>query len=486
MIDLTKNEEKIKQNVQHCRERKIKLPTFSQMQNPDLVPDEIKDNLKKISLWETDPNNLFRITWKNEPVSKGGGFGSVNYMVIPSELSGVRAKIIALTGKWFPTGAHKVGATYGCLIPTLTTGQFSPSETKAVWPSTGNYCRGGAYVSSLMGCDSIAILPENMSRERFEWLKKVAGEIIATPGCESNVKEIFDKCWELKNTRNDIQIFNQFEEFGNPLWHYMVTGKAAEEALQKEMGASSRFAGAISSSGSAGSMAFGYYLKDKFPGSKLAVAEALQCPTLLNNGFGDHRIEGIGDKHVPWIHDCKNTDMIIGVDDEVTIRLLRLFNESLGRDCLVDSGIDSEFVNQLDRLGISCIGNMIAAIKFSKYYELTEDDYVVTILTDSMELYGSRIEELAIERGEYTNIDAHKDMQLMMDTGIDNVLELTYYEKKRIHNLKYFTWIEQQGRELSELNDQWYSHTEYWNNIFALAPQIDKMIIEFNCKIDAV
>ena len=206
---------------------------------------------------------------------------------------------------------------------------------------------------------------------------------------------------------------------------------------------------------------------------------------MLNNGFGDHRIEGIGDKHVPWIHDCKNTDMIIGVDDEVTIRLLRLFNESLGRDCLVDYGIDSEFVNQLDRLGISCIGNMIAAIKFSKYYELTEDDYVVTILTDSMELYGSRIEELAIERGEYTNIDAHKDMQLMMDTGIDNVLELTYYEKKRIHNLKYFTWIEQQGRELSELNDQWYSHAEYWHNIFELAPQIDELIIEFNRKIDA-
>ncbi|MDC0152339.1 pyridoxal-phosphate dependent enzyme [Deltaproteobacteria bacterium] len=482
MIDLTKNEAKIQQNVKHCRERKIKLPTFGQMQNPETIPEEIKDELKNVGLWETHPANLFRISWKNEPVSEGGGFGGVNYIVIPPELSGVKAKIIALVGKWFPTGAHKVGATYGCLAPALTTGQFCPGETKAVWPSTGNYCRGGAYVSSLLGCDSIAILPENMSRERFAWLEKVAGEVIATPGCESNVKEIFDKCWELKKTRNDIQIFNQFEEFGNPLWHYMVTGKAAEEALLHEMRPKNRFAGAISSSGSAGSMAFGYYLKDKFPGSKLAVAEALQCPTLLYNGFGDHRIEGIGDKHVPWIHDCKNTDMVIGVDDEVTIRLLRLFNETLGRDCLVNYGVDNEFVNQLDRMGISCIGNVIAAIKFSKYYELTENDYVVTILTDSMELYGSRVEELAAERGQYTNIDAHKDMQLLMDSGIDNVLELTHYEKKRIHNLKYFTWIEQQGRELDELNSQWYDHDSYWNSIFSLASKIDELIEEFNGK----
>ena len=484
MIDLTKNEEKIKQNVQHCRERKIKLPTFSQMQNPDLVPDEIKDNLKKISLWETDPNNLFRITWKNEPVSKGGGYGNVNYMVIPSELSGVRANIIALTGKWFPTGAHKVGATYGCLIPTLTTGKFSPSETKAVWPSTGNYCRGGAYVSALMGCDSIAILPENMSRERFDWLKNIAGEIITTPGSESNVKEIFDKCIELKNTRDDILIFNQFEEFGNILWHYMVTGPAAEEALRMEMGPNSRLAGGVCASGSAGSMAFAYYLKNKFPRSRLAVSEALQCPTLLNNGFGDHRIEGIGDKHVPWIHDCKNTDMVMAVDDEVAIRMLRLFNESEGRECLKHYGVDPGFAEQLDSMGISCIANIISSIKFAKYYELTEDDYVVTILTDSMELYGSRLEELTLERGDYTEIDAHKDFQLLMDTSIENMLELTHYEKKRIHNLKYFTWIEQQGREMEELNRQWYEHETYWENIFSSASKIDELIMEFNSRVD--
>ncbi len=484
MIDLTKNEEKINQNIQHCRERNIKLPTFAQMQNPETIPDEIKGKLKNISLWETDPNNLFRITWKNAPVSKGGGFGNVNYMLIPSELSGVKAKIIALVGKWFPTGAHKVGATYGCLVPALTTGQFCPGETKAVWPSTGNYCRGGAYVSSLLGCDSIAILPENMSRERFEWLKNIAGEIITTPGSESNVKEIFDKCIELNNTRNDILIFNQFEEFGNPLWHYMVTGPAAEEVLKKEMGPNSRVAGAICTSGSAGSMAFAYYLKNKFTNSKMAVSEALQCPTLLNNGFGDHRIEGIGDKHVPWIHDCKNTDLVMAIDDEVAVRMLRLFNEAVGRDCLAHYGVDPEFANQLDLLGISGIANIISAIKYTKYFELTEDDYVVTILTDSMELYGSRLEELTAERGAYSEIDAHKDFQLLMDTSIENMLELTHYEKKRIHNLKYFTWIEQQGRELEELNRQWHDHQSYWKNIFSSAEKIDELITEFNSRIE--
>ena len=263
----------------------------------------------------------------------------------------------------------------------------------------------------------------------------------------------------------------------------MVTGPAAEEALRMEMGPNSRLAGGVCASGSAGSMAFAYYLKQKFPKSRLAVSEALQCPTLLNNGFGDHRIEGIGDKHVPWIHDCKNTDMVMAVNDEVAIRLLRLFNESAGRKCLTHYGVDPGFVEQLDSMGISCITNIISAIKFAKYYELTEEDYVVTILTDSMELYGSRLDELTLERGDYTEIDAHKDFQLLMDTSIENMIELTHYEKKRIHNLKYFTWIEQQGREMDELNQQWYEHETYWENIFSSASKIDELIMDFNNRV---
>ncbi len=484
MIDLNVNNEIRKQNAAYCKSKGIKLPTFAMMKNPDLVPGDIKDKLKNTGLWDIDPVNLFRITWKNEPKEKGGLYGKVNHLLLPPELTGTKAKIIALTGKWFPTGAHKVGATYGCLAPRLITGQFNPQTTKAVWPSTGNYCRGGAYISSLLACNAIAILPEEMSQERFDWLKTVAGEVIATPGCESNVKEIFDKCWELRNSGEDLKIFNQFDELGNPLWHYQVTGSSVEEVLSYYMKPGEKMAGYVSSSGSGGTLGAGYYLKKKFPGTKVVAAEALQCPTLLQNGFGGHRIEGIGDKHVPWVHDCKDTDFICAVDDEDPMRLIRLFNEPVGREVLNSSGVSSELTDQLDLLGISGVANVLAAIKFAKYNELTENDYVVTIATDSMQLYGSRVAELAGERGVYTSGQAERDMELMLGQTYDNFKELTYYDRKAVHNLKYFTWIEQQGKELSELNAQWYDHDSYWNGTFELADKFDEMISEFNNMID--
>lgn len=483
MIDLTLNPTQLKQTVQRCKERDIIIPTFEQMKNPERIPDHIKEELKSIGLWDVHPRNLFRITWKNEPVPEGGGFNGVNYIELPPELTGVKARIIALVGRWFPTGSHKVGATFGCLVPRLVTGQFDPTSQKAVWPSTGNYCRGGAYDAALLACESIAILPEEMSKERFEWLSRVAGEVIATPGCESNVKEIFDKCWELKRSRGShVVIFNQFDEFGNHLWHYEITGRAMEEVLKKEMKPGDRYSGVVSSSGSAGTLACGDYLKEKFPTSKITVAEALQCPTLLNNGFGGHRIEGIGDKHVPWIHNVKNTDFVIAVDDEHTIRLMRLFNEEKGKEYLVNLGVKPSLVENLDLLGISSIGNMVAAIKYAKYNELTEKDIVLTVFTDSMELYNSRMRETHEKYGEYSRDDAIRDSEILNQITIDNMLELDYYSKKRIHNLKYYTWIEQQEKPLDELNAQWYDAETYWGSIHQMAPKIDELIKAFNEK----
>jgi cysteine synthase len=284
MIDLTINEKQLERTIKRAREKNIIIPTLREQKDPRSISEKMKERLRDIGLWDIHPYNLFRITWKNEPVDFGGGFGDVNYMEVPSEISGVDARIIALVGKWFPTGSHKVGATFGCLVPRLVTGQFDPTSQKAVWPSTGNFCRGGAYDSTLLGCESIAILPEGMSQERFEWLSKVAGEVIATPGCESNVKEIFDKCWELRKTRQDIFIFNQFEETGNHLWHYEVTGHAVEEVFRKVISGNSRFAGFISQTGSAGTLGAGDYLKKVFPQSKVVAGEALQCPTLLRCG----------------------------------------------------------------------------------------------------------------------------------------------------------------------------------------------------------
>jgi cysteine synthase len=481
MIDLTVDREKLQRAIKRARDNKIVIPTFAQMSNPDLIPEKIKQGLKKVGLWDIDPLNLFRISWHNEPKMNGGGFGGVNFIEIPSELSGVKARIIALTGKWFPTGCHKVGASFGCLAPRLVTGQFDPSYHKAVWPSTGNYCRGGAYNSKLLSCDSVAILPAEMSRERFEWLSKIAGEVIATPGCESNVKEIFDKTWELRNTRKDVVIFNQFEEMGNVMWHYHVTGRAIYDAAKSIMGENGRFAGACFTSGSAGTMSSGDFLKEQFPNAKLAVGEALQCPTLLNNGFGGHRIEGIGDKHVPWIHNVRNTDMVIDIDDEDSQNLLRLFNEPAGQAYLRDqAGVPADFIGKLPLMGISGIANVLCCIKMAKYYELTENDIVATVFTDSAEMYHSRIAELAERDGEYTVAKAAADYaEHMHGVRTDNMEELTYESRKRVHNLKYYTWVEQQGKETAELNAQWYDR-DYWKDVHDQAKTVDKLIEEFN------
>ncbi len=484
MIDLKIHPEGLEHAVQRARERNIIIPTFAQQKNPALIPDGIKAELKSIGLWDINPRNLFRITWHNEPVPFGGGFGKVNYIELPSTLTGVEARIIVLVGKWFPTGAHKVGAAFGCLVPRLVTGQFDPTKQKAVWPSTGNYCRGGAYDSKLLACDSIAILPEEMSRERFEWLATVASEVIATPGCESNVKEIFDKCHELTRTRgDDIFIFNQFEEFGNYLWHYEVTGHAMEEVLGEVMGPRGRFFGVTSNTGSAGTIGCGDYLKQIFPRSKVVASEALQCPTLLRNGFGGHRIEGIGDKHVPWIHNVKNTDVVTAIDDEATVSLIRLFNEPVGRAYLIKVGVPEALVNQLDLIGISGVANILSAIKTAKWFELGHEDILITVLTDSMELYQSRIRELREARGEYTEAQAAADYaRYILGQTTDNMLELDYPERKRVHNLKYYTWVEQQGKTYEEIQRQWYDD-DYWTSFQRQVEEIDALITEFNARV---
>ncbi len=479
-IDLTIDKEGRKRAIQRVRERNIVIPTYAQMKDPSRVSKKIKNELIKIGLWDINPRNLFRITWHNEPIAQGGGFSGVNFLELPSSLTGTPARIVVLVGKWFPTGAHKVGAAFSCLVPRLVTGQFDPSTQKAVWPSTGNYCRGGAYDSALLGCESIAILPEGMSKERFEWLAKIAGETIKTPGSESNVKEIFDKCWELRKSGQDLMIFNQFEEFGNYLWHYEITGHAMEEVLQKIMGPKDEYRGMASATGSAGTIGSGDYLKQRFPTSKIVASEALQCPTLLQNGFGAHRIEGIGDKHVPWIHNVKNTDLIVAIDDHAIVNLARLFNEEAGRRYLIKQGVQENIVSNLDLLGFSGISNVLSAIKMAKYYELGEHDIVLTILTDSMELYGSRLKEMHQEFGEYTENHAAADFaRYLLGESTDNMLELAYTDRKRVHNLKYFTWVEQQGKTYAEIQAQWYD-ADYWKDIQTQIPEIDAMIDEFN------
>jgi cysteine synthase len=467
----------IKKTAARCRERGITIPTFAQMRNPETVPESIKKQLQPVGLWDVNPLNLFRITWKND--IKTGQFGGVNYIQVPPQLTGVKATIIGLVGKYFPTGAHKVGAAFGCLVPRLVSGEFDPDKHKAVWPSTGNFCRGGAFDCALLDCTSVAILPEGMSKERFAWLRQIGAEVIATPGTESNVKEIYDKCWELKNDPLNI-IFNQFEEFGNPIWHYNVTGPAIEEVYNKISSKKKRAAAYISATGSAGTIAAGDYLKAQHPHLKVIATEALQCPTLLMNGFGAHRIEGIGDKHVPWVHNVRNTDCVAAIDDEDCMRIFRLLNEPDGKKYLASIGVSSGDCENLSILGISGICNLLAAIKTAKYYEFDENDVIFTIFTDSSELYQSRLAELTQENGAYSQLQATKDLAgPLLHQGMEYFKELSYYDRKAIHNLKYFTWVEQQGRSSEELHQQW--NPEYWDGYFIdEVKQMDAMINEFN------
>lgn len=482
MIDLTIHRQGLEHNLKKARENNILIPTIAQMRHPETIPGKVQDKLKNVGLWDVNPLNLFRVTWKNEAKESGGLFQAVpNYIELPPELTGVPCRVIAMVGKWFPTGCHKVGASFGCLAPRLVTGQFDVDVHKAVWPSTGNYCRGGAFNSKLLGAQGVAILPAEMSQERFDWLHEIGAEVIATPGCESNVKEIFDKTNELKQAPQ-YMIFNQFEEMGNPLWHYNVTGTALADVFEAVKRPGDRFAGACFTSGSAGTMSAGDLLKERYPHLKLGVGEALQCPTILNNGFGGHRIEGIGDKHIPWIHNVKNTDMAIAIDDEDSQRLLCLFNTPEGQDYLLHTlKLDPALVEKLTWLGISGIANVLCCIKMAKYYEFTDRDVVGTVLTDSAVMYRSRIQELNDQFGAYTGEEARLDHNLhILGLKTDNLIELTYADRKRVHHLKYYTWVEQQGKDTHDLNALWYDTEGTWDAVHAQAKDLDELINAFN------
>jgi cysteine synthase A len=466
----------LRKTAARCRTRGITIPTFRQLRDPETIPKSVTRKLAPIGLWDLDPVNLYRITWKND--TRTGLYGGVNTLEIPREITGVRARIVGLVGTYFPTGSHKVGAAFGCLVPRLVSGEFDPDVHRALWPSTGNYCRGGAFDCALLGCTAVAILPEGMSRERFDWLKQIGAQVIATPGSESNVKEIYDKCRELGSDPANV-IFNQFEEFGNPIFHYNVTGPALEEALRgMTRTQAARPAAFISATGSAGTIAAGDYMKKQFPRMKIVAAEALQCPTMLLNGFGAHRIEGIGDKHIPWVHNVMNTDAVAAIDDEDCLRILRLLNEPEGKNYLAREGVPA--IQELELVGISGICNLLAAIKTAKYFEMGPEDVIFTVFTDSVGLYRSRLEELRREKGPYSPSNAAQDHAgPLLHQGIENFKELTYYERKAIHNLKYYTWVEQQGKTYEEIQAQ--LSEEYWRRLFEdEVGYFDQLITEFN------
>jgi cysteine synthase len=466
---------------------RARLPIFGELADPANIPEPRRQALRSVDPDEPHPANLFRVHWYNDQ-SRMALAAAPSYLALPPELTGVRSPILVVLGCFFPMiGAHKVLAAYGCLVPHLVTGRFDPSRHRIVWPSTGNYCRGGVAISRAVGCRGLAVLPAGMSEERFEWLQAWVAQpedIIRTPGSESNVKEIYDKCAELARDPANL-VLNQFAEFGNYLVHYACTGPALARAFDAFRGdrRDLQLAAFVAASGSAGTLAAGDYLKEE-RGARVVAVEASECPTLLRNGFGEHNIQGIGDKHVPYIHNVMNTDIVVGVSDRSTGALDLFFNSDVGLEYLSSRWrIDPETIAGLKYVGLSGIANLVAAIKTAKRLELGENDVLVTVATDSAVLY--RSERRKFEAANYPNgfdaVNAGEVFgQHLLGAADNDVLELTHGERSRIFNLGYFTWVEQQGVALADFERR--RHQGFWRGVREGVPALDMLIGEFNAR----
>jgi len=473
--------------LQHLSSAGVRLPTFAQLAAPQTIPAEISARLESVDVDAPDPLNLFRVHWFAGP-DRSSRVDVPGHVVLPESLTGVAAPIVVALGDRFPMiGAHKVLAAYGCLAPRLVTGQFDPVRQRAVWPSTGNYCRGGVAISKLLSCRGVAVLPEGMSAERFDWLERWTqdpSDVVRTPGSESNVKEIYDACAALEREPENA-ILNQFCEYSNHLAHVTVTGPALERlarALQDAHPGLS-FAGFCSASGSAGTLGAGDWLKERL-GCRVLVAEALECPTLLYNGYGEHNIQGIGDKHVPLIHNVTNTDVVCGVSDKATDQLHVLFQSEVGREHLArERAVPADVLAALDHFGLSSICNVLSAIKLARRLQLSANDAVLTIATDGAALYPSelqRIQARDFASGFGADEAARIHREHVLEQDDHHLRELDALERDRIFNLGYFTWVEQQGISLEDFERR--RSQSFWQELRALVPLWDAAIERFNAE----
>jgi len=427
-------------------------PTFAEMRDPSRIPADLREKARAARSRPLDPLNLYNLSWKAD--------GRVPFTVLPEALTGVWAPIVVLSGRKFPTGSHKVGPAYSSLAEKQVEGQCVPGDHTLVFPSTGNFGIGGAWVGPRMGYRSVVVLPEDMSEERFAKIREYGAEVVATPGSESNVKEIYDRVRELRAVTGN-RVLNQFEEFGNYRFHFHCTATAALEVVQ-ELGLG---CGAfVSAMGSAGTIAAGEAIKGRFPSSRTVAVEPVQCPTLYDVGFGAHRIEGIGDKHVTWIHNVLATDLLVCVDDLDCLRGLQLVQE--GTDALAAEGVPRESAESWrDVFGVSGICNVLAAIKAARHYGLGAKQALVTMATDGFDRYPSVLRKLDAELGPMDADEARRRLDVFRGQRTDWLLEGTPGVRRRWHNQKYFTWVEQQAKTVAELRALedpafWVEHQE--------------------------
>ena len=471
--------------IASLRAAQVTLPTWTELARPSLIPDAVDRDLASVGPDEPNAKNLWRVHWFND-AKRRGRTALPGHVILPEALTGVKAPIVVLLGHRFPMiGAHKVLAAYACLVPRLVTGQFDPTHDRAVWPSTGNYCRGGIAISRILGCRGVAVLPAGMSRERFEWLQEWVSDpadIIRTPGTESNVKEIYDKCAELERDKDNV-ILNQFSEFANYLIHYHCTGAAFDHVFSdlKRTHSDYRLAAFVSATGSAGTIATGDHLKS-LHGTKIVAVEAIECPTMLCNGYGEHNIQGIGDKHIPLIHNVMNTDLVVGVSDLASDSLNLLFGGNVGRSYLAGRRkIDPEVVASFDDIGISGLANIVAAVKVAKHLDLGAEDVIMTVATDSALLYASERQSFLSRRypDGFDEVNAGEIYSRHLEGVVDDhVLELTHVDRKRIFNLGYYTWVEQQGVAIDDFDRR--RDQRFWRDLVDTIPTWDRLIQEFN------
>ncbi len=472
-------------NLERIRGAGVTLPRIAELADPVARLAGRSAELSAVDPDAPDPGNLFRVHWHNDAPRRALA-AAPEHVVLGPELTGVEAKIIVVLGNRFPMiRAHKVLAAYGCLVPRLLSGKFDAARHRAVWPSTGNYCRGGVAISRILGCRGVAVLPEGMSAERFRWLEQWTTapetDIIRTPGTESNVKEIYDACHRLARDPDNV-ILNQFSEFGNYIIHRAVTGPALARAFAAVKGDGALRARAyVSASGSAGTLAAGDHLKDTL-GTDICVVEALECPTLLYNGYGEHNIQGIGDKHVPYIHNVMNTDFVIGVSDRASDTLNMLFNTTVGRGYLAErAGLGQEELARLGDFGLSSIANVVGAVKYAKYMGLGADDAVITVATDGAEMYATELDiaEKHLPDGRFDALTAAEVYgRYMLGAATDHLIELDRRARERVFNLGYYTWVEQQGVSLTDFDAR--RDQGYWDDLMDLVDVWDGMIGAFN------
>ncbi|MBN2503960.1 MAG: pyridoxal-phosphate dependent enzyme [Bacilli bacterium] len=440
-------------------------PTYAEMLHPELIPPQTRAKALAARQDELDPMNLFNITWKNDD-------NEVNKIVLPKELTGVECNIVVLLGKYFPSGSHKVGPAYSTLIEGCVDNTIVPGEHTILGPSTGNFGIGVAYICNLMKYDAIVIMPDNMSKERYDRIQRYGAKLDLTPGTESDVILTLERTFELKENPKNRSLA-QFELMPNYRFHRYVTGNSCVEAV-KGIG-NERIACFCSAPGSAGTLGAGDELKKIFPEIKIAALEPYECSTLTNGGRGQHRIEGIGDKMCTLIHNVLNTDFIALIKDDDAVKGLKIIHD--GINILVENGIDREVAKNMHELfGVSTICNIIGAIKMAKYLHLGPGDNIVTVATDGYDRYDSVIHNLEKRYLETEDFVLRRwFIDVFRKNGTEDIADYrTPEQKEKLFRQKEKDWLKF-GYSQAYLDSM--RHQEFWEGEYLKIFDYDKKIL---------